>query len=101
MTNSKKSAIDPLLIDVVEYAFTEWLVRRKIFSAFKSNYRRVSSPTSSFRSALREHIEYVLCRPSLGVESLISSAFFFDSTSEGHKFWLDHSDAWRRFYNNF
>lgn len=101
MTNSKKPAIDPLLIDVVEYAFIEWLVRRKIFTAFKANYRRVSSLKNSFRFYLREHIEYVLSRPSLGVESLISSAFFFDSTPEGHEFWLEHSEAWRRFYNNF
>lgn len=101
MTNSKKPAIDPLLIDVVEYAFTEWLVRRNIFSAFKSNYRRVSSLKHNFRFYLREHIEYVLTRPSLGVEALLSSSFFFDLTPEGHEFWSRHSDDWVQFYNNF
>lgn len=101
MINRRKSAVDSLLVDVVEYAFTEWLVRRKIFSVFKSNYRHTSPSAAPFRSCLREHIEYSLSHPSLGVESLIASAFTFDSTPEGYEFWLGHSDAWKRFYNNF
>jgi hypothetical protein len=101
MRNRKKSTVDPLLIDVVEYAFTEWLVRRRIFSDFKSNYRRVFPSEASFRSCLREHIEYALSFPNIGIKSLVSSAFTFDSTPEGCGFWFAQSEAWRRFCNNF
>ena len=99
MTKHKSPTVDPLLIDVLEYAFTEWLVRRKIFAAFRSNYDRAPTPTKTFRDCLRAHIRYVLRRPSLRPESLISSAFLFHSAPEGYKFWMDHSEAWRRFYN--
>ena len=101
MKNRKKSTVDPLLIDVVEYAFTEWLVRRKIFTVFRSNYRRFSPSAATFRSCLREHIEYALSISSLGIESLVSSAFPFDRTPEGCGFWFAQSEAWRQFYNNF
>lgn len=101
MKKSKSPEIDELLIDVVEYAFTEWLVRRKIFVAFKSNYDRASSSTETFRDLLRFHVRAVFCHPDLGPGSLISSAFPFISTPEGVSFWHNHSEAWRRFYANF
>lgn len=99
MTNHKNSKVDPLLIDVLEYAFTEWLVRRKIFTAFKSNYDRTLTPMKTFRDCLRDHIRYVLRRPNLGPEALVYSAFLFHSTPEGYEFWRKHSEAWVRFYN--
>lgn len=95
----KRPVIDKLLLDVVEYAFVEWLVRRGIFTAFRTNYDRIPTARKTFRDCLREHIRYVYRTPSLGPEALISSAFLFTSTPEGYEFWIEHSDAWVRFYN--
>jgi len=99
MKKNKNSKVDKLAIDVVEYAFVEWLVRRGIFTAFRANYDRSATTRKTFRDCLRDHILYVYRRPSLGPESLISSAFLFTSAPEGYEFWLKHSDAWRRFYH--
>ena len=87
-----------LMIDVVEYAFVEWLVRRKAYLAFRANYDRASESSKPFRDRLREHIRYLYCDSNLGPGSLISSAFLFTSTPEGCKFWLKQAQAWERFF---
>lgn len=99
MRGIKKPEIDKLLLDVIEYAFVEWLVRRGIFTAFRANYDRIPTSRKTFRDCLRDQIRYAYRNPSLGPEALISSAFLFTSTPEGYEFWIDHSDAWRRFYD--
>lgn len=99
MKNPKKPAVDKLVVDVVEYAFVEWLVRRGIFTAFRANYDRIPTAQKTFRDCLRDHIQYVYRRPNLGPESLISSAFLFASAPEGYEFWLNQSDSWKRFYD--
>jgi len=99
MKKSKSSKVDKLAIDVVEYAFVEWLIRRGIFTAYRANYSLPVTPRKTFRDCLRDLIRYVYCSPSLGPESLISAAFLFDSTPEGYEFWVKHSDAWKCFYN--
>ena len=99
MKKLEKSVNDKLLLDVMEYAFVEWLVRRGIFAAFRANYDHVSTTRNTFRDYLRAHIRHVYSRPSLGPEALISSAFLFASTPEGDEFWVKQSDAWIRFYN--
>lgn len=99
MKKTKHSKIDKLAIDVVEYAFVEWLIRRGIFAAFRANYDRAPTTRKTFRDCLRDHIRYVYRSSALGPESLISSAFLFTSTPEGYEFWLEHSDAWKRFYD--
>lgn len=100
MKKFEKPVNDKLLLDVIEYAFVEWLVRRGIFTAFRANYDRVPTTRKTFRDCLRDQIRYVRSRPSLGPEALISSAFLFTSTPEGYEFWIKHSDAWRHFYDN-
>lgn len=99
MRKFKQPVIDELLVDVVEYAFVEWLVRRGIFTAFRVNYDRVSMTSKTFRECLREHIRRAYLNPNLGPEALISSAFIFPTTPEGYEFWIDASDAWSHFYN--
>lgn len=99
MKKVKKIPVDELAVDVLEYAFVEWLIRRGIFTAFRTNYDRISPTKETFRESLREHIRHVYRTPSLGPEALISSAFLFPTTPEGHEFWIEHSDAWIRFYN--
>jgi hypothetical protein len=93
----KNSRIDDLMVDVVEYAFTEWLVRQGVFSAFKANYEVYFLPSKSFRDRLRAHIQFSLCDSNLGLKALISSAFLYTSTPEGAKFWRKQSDTWKRF----
>lgn len=101
MEDKKSFKVDGLLVDVVEYAFIEWLVRRKVYRAFRANYDLYPTATSSFRDSLREHIRYLFSKSKLGPASLITSAFLFTSTPEGYKFWLKHSEAWTRFYSSF
>lgn len=98
MKKNNNSKVDKLAIDVVAYAFVEWLIRRGIFTAFRANYDRIFTTRKTFSECLRGHIRYVYRSPRLGPESLISSAFLFTSAPEGYEFWLKHSDAWRRFY---
>ena len=100
MKKLKQPVVDELLLDVVEYALVEWLIRRGIFTAFRMNYDRTSSTKKTFREFLRGHIRHAYCTPSLGPEALISSAFLFSSTPEGYDFWIEHSDAWVCFYNS-
>ena len=97
MENTKKIKVDRLIVDVVEYAFVEWLVRRGIFTAFRANYDHIPTAQKTFRDYLRDHIRYVYRTPCLGPEALISSAFLFAPAPEGYEFWIKHSDAWRRF----
>ena len=99
MKKFKQPVVDGLVLDVMEYAFVEWLFCRGVFTAFRMNFERISPIKKTFRERLREHIRYAYCTPSLGPESLISSAFLFTTTPEGYDFWIKHSDAWVRFYN--
>ena len=100
MKKNKNSKVGKLMIDVIEYAFVEWLVRRKVYSAYRSNYDRDPTPAKTFRERLRDHILYLFNHPNLGPENLISSAFLFTSAPEGYEFWQKLSDSWERFYND-
>ena len=95
---SKNFKAGDLIVDVLEYAFTEWLVRQRIFIAFRTNYEAITLPHGSFRDALRAHIRRSLCSSSLSPTRLISTAFLFASTPEGYDFWRKYSVAWERFY---
>lgn len=98
---SKSSRTNELMIDVVHYAFTEWLVRRGIFSAFKANYERAFAPYKSFRDRLRSQIRHSLHDFGFGPKHLITSSFLFISTPEGVKFWGEQSAAWEHFCDEF
>ena len=100
-TSSKSVRANELLIDVAEYAFTEWLVRRGVFSAFKANYERSFSPYRSFKDRLRSHIRHSLQGSGFGLSHLVTSSFLFCSTPEGTKFWNKQSAAWERFCAEF
>ncbi len=98
MKKNKNPKDVKLMTDVVEYAFVEWLIRRKVYSVFRANYDRAAESSKPFRDCLREHIRHLYCDSNLGPASLISSAFLFTSTPEGYRFWLKQSEAWRRFF---
>lgn len=99
--SSKSIRVNDLLIDVVEYTFIEWLVRRGIFSAFKVNYERDFSSRKSFRDRLRSHVRHSLYGSNFGPSHLVTSSFLFYSTPEGAEFWMKQSDAWERFCADF
>lgn len=101
MKKLKRPLVDKLLLDVVEYAFVEWLRRRGVLSAFRSNCGFDQERDSLFRAELRRRIQGVLYSPDLGIGDLISMSFIFVHTSEGVTFWFDLSFAWRRFCTDF
>lgn len=96
-TVSKSVRTNELLVDVVEYAFTEWLVRRGIFAAYKSNFEYYFSPYKSFRDCLRSQIRRSLRNSGPSLSRLILISFWFAKTPEGAKFWSEQSAAWERF----
>ena len=98
---NKESRINDLAIDVVEYAFREWLIRQRVFVAFKKNYEFVNPSHKSFREELRFHIQFLLECPALNLSNLVSSAFPFVTAPEGADFWRKQSEAWRRFCLDF
>lgn len=98
---SKSARTNDLLIDVLEYTFIEWLVRRGIFYAFQANYKNAFTPYRCFRDRLRSQIRHSLQDSSYGASHLITSAFLFTSTPEGVKFWGKQSAAWERFCAEF
>lgn len=101
MKKNKDFRISELPVDVAEYLFLEWLCRREVFSAFKSNYNLTKDADVSFRDSLRRQIRNTLLTSSLGLSDLITSSFIFDRTPEGRDFWSGVSSDWRRFCINF
>jgi hypothetical protein len=97
----KNLRITALKVDVLEYAFTEWLVRRGIYSAFKSNFKPLFLPDGSFRDRLHAYVKRSICHSSYCPEGLIFSAFLFVLTPEGPEFWREQSAAWKRFCSEF
>lgn len=101
MKRNKKFSVNDLFIDVVDYAFVEWLVRRNLYLAFRSNFIRARSSNKSFRVFLRDHIQLANRCPHLGLGALFTMAFLFTSTPEGYEFWLKQSEDWKRFLSKF
>lgn len=101
MKKAKDFRISKFSADVVEYMFIEWLCRRGVFSAFKSNYDTTKDADMSFRDALRRHVLDVSRSPHLCMSDLVSSSFVFDETPEGRNFWSGVSSDWHRFCIDF
>lgn len=101
MKANKKSRRSDLSVDVVEYMFIEWLVRRNLFSVYKANYEAFHPNHRPFRDNLHDRIRY-LCRSRIpSIEFLISTSFPFAMTPEGYNFWVDQSNLWHRFCDKF
>lgn len=101
MKENKKSRISELHIDVLEYMFTEWLVRQGLFSAYKENYEKFLSNHRSLRDNFRTKLRSLSRSPILDIEDIIATSFPFIMTVEGYDFWLDKSNLWRRFCSKF
>jgi len=101
MKKTRVSTNFELSIDAVDYLFVEWLCRRGVFSAFRSNCGFGKKHKNSFRTVLRCRIQNALHSSHLGIGDLISLSFIFTHTPEGYAFWSDLSFAWRRFCTDF
>lgn len=101
MRKIKKSRLSELSVDVVEYMFTEWLVRRGLFSVYKANYEKFYPNHQSFRDNLRVKIRSLRRSSFFGIENIISTSFPFAMTPEGYNFWVDQSNLWRCFCSDF
>lgn len=101
MKKTRVSTISELSTDAVDYLFVEWLRRRGVFSAFRSNCGFDEKRNKSFRTVLRSKIQGVLHSSYAGIGDLISMSFIFGNTPEGLAFWFDLSFAWRRFCADF
>lgn len=97
----KNSKVDELRVDAVEFLFTEWLVRRGVFSAYKRNYKQHNDVEGTLPDALRDLIRTVLRSPDFVVGDLLDLSFSFTSTSEGFRFWARHAVAWNLFCVEF
>lgn len=98
---SENSRIDDLMVDVIDYAFTEWLVRQNLFAAFKTNYEATLPFHVAFHDRLRSFIRHCIHHSALGVSDLVCSAFLFNSTPEGFAFWSKKSTDWKRLCAKF
>ena len=101
MKKKRVSTISKLSIDVVEYMLVEWLRRRGVFFAFRSNCGFDEQRNNLFRVYLRNRIQTVLRSPHAAIGDLISMSFVFVRTPEGLDFWFDLSFAWRSFCTDF
>jgi len=101
MKANKKSRFSDLSVDVIEYMFTEWLVRQNLFSLYKANYEAFHPNHRSFRDNLRDKIRDLRRLRVPTIEILISTSFPFAMTPEGYNFWVDQSIRWNRFCDKF
>lgn len=101
MKNKGVSTISELSIDAVEFLFFEWLRRRGVFSAFRSNCGFNKEGKNAFRTVIRYRIKDALHSSNIGIGDLITRSFLFTDTPEGYAFWSDLSFAWRRFCTDF
>lgn len=97
----KTSEVNDLMVDVLEFAFSAWLVRRGVYSAFKENFIVSHSPVRDFRRCFRGYIRRSFSNPHYDPRSLVSAAFVFLFAPEGGDFWLRESAAWEHFYSRF
>ena len=101
MEKTRVSTIPELSVDVVDYLFVEWLCRRGVFSAYRSNCGFGQRNKKTFRTVRRQRIQDVLQSFDSGIGDLISLSFIYTDAPEGYAFWAELSFAWRRFCANF
>lgn len=94
----KKTKIKPhpLILDVVDYLFVEWLVRNGCYSKFVANLDNCSDYPGS-REGIRAYLSAILCSKVLTLHSAIAGAFLFPCTSEGSGYWRRIDREWINF----
>lgn len=101
MKANKKTRTSDLSIDVVEYMFTEWLLRQGLLFEYRANYESLHPNYQSFRDSLRAQLRYLSNSPVLGVGSIITMSFPFTETPQGYDYWKKQSELWQCFCSKF
>ena len=83
----------PLILDVADYLFVEWLVRNKCYSKFVANLSNRSGFSNS-REGLRAYLSAILRSRVFTLRDAISVAFLFHCTPEGSDYWLLVDRKW-------
>lgn len=84
----KKNKIKPhpLILDVVDYLFVEWLVRNGCYSRFVENLSNCSGFPGT-REGIRAYLSVILRSRVSTLRNAISAAFLFPCTPEGPDYW--------------
>lgn len=90
-----------LTIEVCDYIFVEWLIRRNLYSRFVANLLPVKSDLKSPRAAIRDLVADLITSPRHTLANAFSVSFPFQSTSEGRDFWLRASKDWESYLDSF
>lgn len=101
MKKQTSKPLNELTVDVLEYMFVEWLVRRSLYSKFSENLVRSWSDSENPRSIIRNLIRSNLISPVYSFTDFIRGCFHFSSTPEGFHFWSRVSDEWSRYFKSF
>jgi len=101
MKAKKAPRLSDLSVDVVEFMFTEWLVRQNLFLAYKENFEKFYTNNRTFRHNLRIRLRNLSLLSLIGFGAIISTSFPFSMTPEGYDFWVDKSNLWKQFCNKF
>lgn len=99
-TRNNFSPID-LKADALDYIFTEWLVRNRLYHKFLKNLQEslpaIVSPRDYLRTRILSHVSNRIADYSI----LIDGAFIFAGTPEGLDFWKNASNRWREFLDSY
>lgn len=90
-----------LTVDVCDYLFVEWLVRRGLYSKFVANLSPARYNVESPRDAVRKIVAELIFSPHFSLSDAVSSSFPFRLTPEGPDFWLDVSKEWTNYLESF
>lgn len=92
---------ETLTVDVCNYMFVEWLIRRGLYSKFIANLSPARYNANSPRCVIREIVAGLISSPHFALSDVISSSFIFRSTPEGSGFWLGVSEEWKNYLEMF
>lgn len=101
MKKQASKPLDELAVDVLDYMFVEWLIRRSLYSIFTSNLARYRQDWRPPRLIIRDLIREILSFPVYTSSDLISSSFSFRCAPEGFRFWARVSCEWASYLKSF
>ena len=93
--------LNELTVDVLDYMFVEWLVRRSLYSRFAKNLALAFPKTKKPRSIIRSMIRVTQGSPVYSFEGLVLRSFPFSCTPEGVRFWARVSSEWASYFRSF
>lgn len=101
MKKQTSKSLNELAVDVLDYMFVEWLVRRSLYSRFAKNLAHAYSNTKEPRSVIRDMIRATQGSPVYSLADLVLRSFPFICTPEGFRFWFRVSSEWASYFRSF